>query len=45
MVVNDPNFVSLRPPPLKDETPALIDSHAAVTLKISLEEFEAISRG
>jgi hypothetical protein len=44
MVVNDPNFVSLRPSPLKDEAPALVDSHAVVALEIPLEKLEAISR-
>jgi hypothetical protein len=37
MVINDPNFVSLRSPPLKDEAPALVDSHAVVALKIAFE--------
>jgi hypothetical protein len=44
MVVNYPNFVSLCLPPLKDEAPALIDSHAVIASKISFEEFEAVPR-
>jgi hypothetical protein len=37
MVVNNPNLVSLRSSPIKDEAPALVDSHAVIALEISLE--------
>jgi hypothetical protein len=42
MVIHDPDFVRLRPLPLKDETPALVDSHAIVALEIPLEALEAV---
>jgi hypothetical protein len=43
MVVDDPSLVSVRPLPLKNETPTLVDSHAVVALEVSLEELEAVS--
>jgi hypothetical protein len=44
MVIHDPYFVSVRPLPLKDEAPTLVDPHTIVTPEVSSEELEPVSR-
>jgi hypothetical protein len=43
MVIYDLNFVSVRPLPLKDEAPTLVDPHAVVPLEVTFEELEPVS--